>query len=39
MISTMLRADGVTIIPAGSPGFSEGETVEVRLFRAVDGRQ
>lgn len=34
MISTMLRADGVTVIPAGSPGFSEGETVEVRLFRA-----
>jgi molybdopterin molybdotransferase len=33
MISTMVRADGVTIVPAGSPGFAAGEPVEVRLFQ------
>jgi molybdopterin molybdotransferase len=34
MISTMVRADGITLVPAGSPGFPAGEPVEVRLFRA-----
>jgi molybdopterin molybdotransferase len=34
MISTMVRADGVMVVPAGSPGFVLGEAVEVRLFRA-----
>jgi molybdopterin molybdotransferase len=34
MISTMVRADGITVVPAGAPGFAAGETVEVRLFRA-----
>jgi molybdopterin molybdotransferase len=34
MISTMVRAHGITVIPAGSSGFDEGDTVEVRLFRA-----
>jgi molybdopterin molybdotransferase len=34
MISTMVHADGITVIPAGSPGFAPGEPVEVRLFRA-----
>jgi molybdopterin molybdotransferase len=39
MISTMVRADGVTVVPAGSPGFAEGEAVEVRLFSAVGSRR
>jgi molybdopterin molybdotransferase len=30
MISTMVHADGITVVPAGSPGFAEGEAVEVR---------
>jgi molybdopterin molybdotransferase len=34
MISTMVHADGITIVPAGSPGFPAGDTVEVRLFQA-----
>jgi molybdopterin molybdotransferase len=33
MISTMVHAAGVTVVPAGSPGFEAGEMVEVRLFR------
>jgi molybdopterin biosynthesis enzyme len=32
MISTMVRADGITVIPARSAGFEEGEEVEVRLI-------
>lgn len=32
MISTMVGAGGITIVPAGSPGFAAGETVEVRLL-------
>jgi len=34
MISTMVWADGIMVVPAGSPGFAAGEAVEVRLFRA-----
>ena len=32
MISTMVRADGITIIPARCPGFAAGDEVEVRLI-------
>lgn len=32
MISTMVRAEGITVVPAGSPGFEAGEAVEVRYF-------
>ena len=33
MISTMVWADGIMVVPAGSPGFAAGEAVEERLFR------
>jgi molybdopterin molybdotransferase len=39
MISTMVRAEGIAVVPAGSPGFAEGEAVEVRLFQAVASRE
>jgi molybdopterin molybdotransferase len=32
MISTMVRAQGITVVPAGFPGFEAGEEVEVRLI-------
>lgn len=32
MISTMVRAQGITVIPARAPGFAEGEEVEIRLI-------
>jgi hypothetical protein len=32
MISTMVRASGITVIGAGLPGLREGDEVEVRLF-------
>lgn len=32
MISTMVRADGITVIPSRSPGFDTGDEVEVRLL-------
>jgi molybdopterin molybdotransferase len=32
MISTMVQADGITVIPARSPGFAQGDEVEVRLI-------
>jgi molybdopterin molybdotransferase len=32
MISTMVRADGITVIPANTPGLTRGQMVEVRLF-------
>lgn len=32
MISTMVRADGITVIPSRSPGFDAEEVVEVRLL-------
>jgi molybdopterin molybdotransferase len=35
MISTMVRAAGITVIAAGSPGLREGEEVEVRLFGQI----
>ncbi|MBI3911818.1 MAG: molybdopterin molybdotransferase MoeA [Armatimonadetes bacterium] len=30
MITTMVRAHGIVVIPAGAPGYPEGEEVEVR---------
>jgi molybdopterin biosynthesis enzyme len=32
MISTMVRADGITLVPANTPGLTRGQVVEVRLF-------
>jgi molybdopterin molybdotransferase len=32
MISTMVRAAGITVIEAGSPGYEQGAEVDVRLF-------
>ena len=32
MISTMVRADGITVVPAGSGGFAAGDEVDVRLI-------
>lgn len=32
MISTMVRAHGITVIPANTPGLTRGQVVEVRLF-------
>ncbi len=32
MITTMVRADGITVISSGSPGHEAGEAVEVRLL-------
>jgi molybdopterin molybdotransferase len=32
MISTMVRAQGITVIPSQVPGFGQGEEVEVRLI-------
>jgi molybdopterin molybdotransferase len=32
MISTLVRADGITVVPAGSGGFPAGDEVEVRLI-------
>jgi molybdopterin molybdotransferase len=32
MITTMTRAHGITVIPAGEPGFSAADEVEVRLI-------
>ncbi len=32
MISTMVRAAGITVVPSRSPGFEAGDQVEVRLL-------
>ena len=32
MITTLVRADGITVIPSQSPGFESGDVVEVRLI-------
>ena len=32
MITTLTRADGIIVIPAGSPGFQQGDELEVRLI-------
>jgi molybdopterin molybdotransferase len=32
MVSTMVRATGITVIDAGAPGLAEGQEVDVRLF-------
>jgi molybdopterin biosynthesis enzyme len=36
MISTIVRADGIVIIPEEKEGIEEGETVEVSLLRPVE---
>lgn len=33
VITSLVRADGISIIPRGSQGFPAGEQVEVRLYR------
>lgn len=33
VISSLVRADGITIIPAGKQGLALGETISVRLYR------
>jgi putative molybdopterin biosynthesis protein len=35
VISSLVRADGITIIPSGSQGLSAGESVQVRLYRSL----
>jgi len=32
VLSSVTRADGFTIVPAGSEGYPEGEMVEVYLY-------
>ena len=32
MISTMVRAQGITVVPAGSSGFAAGDEIDVRLI-------
>ena len=32
MISTLVRAQGITVVPAGAAGFDAGEEIEVRLI-------
>jgi putative molybdopterin biosynthesis protein len=34
VISSLVRADGITIVPRGSQGYPAGEEVRVRLYRA-----
>jgi putative molybdopterin biosynthesis protein len=34
VITSLVRADGITIIPAGSQGLSAGASVNVRLYRS-----
>jgi putative molybdopterin biosynthesis protein len=34
VITSLVRADGITILPRGSQGMSAGETVIVRLYRS-----
>jgi molybdopterin molybdotransferase len=33
LMKTLVNADGILVIPAASQGISEGEVVEIRLFR------
>ena len=35
VISSMVRADGIVLIPAGVQGFQAGETVRVQLYRSI----
>jgi putative molybdopterin biosynthesis protein len=34
VITSLVRADGITVIPSGSQGHSAGEIVKVRLYRS-----
>jgi putative molybdopterin biosynthesis protein len=35
VISSLVRADGIVVIPSGVQGYQAGETVEVRLYRSL----
>ena len=35
VITSMVRADGIVLIPAGVQGFQAGETVRVQLYRSL----
>ena len=35
VITSLVRADGIVIVPSGSQGLPAGETVSVRLYRAL----
>ena len=36
VITSLVRADGITIVPRGTQGYQAGETVKVRLYRAAN---
>lgn len=36
VISSLVRADGIVLIPAGVQGFQAGEEVQVRLYRTME---
>lgn len=36
VITSLVRADGLVLIPAGIQGIQAGDTVEVQLYRALD---
>jgi putative molybdopterin biosynthesis protein len=36
VITSLVRADGIVLIPAGVQGIQAGETVRVQLYRAMD---
>ncbi len=36
VITSLVRADGITIVPRGTQGYQAGETVKVRLYRATN---
>jgi putative molybdopterin biosynthesis protein len=35
VITSLVRADGIVVLPRGSQGLSAGEQVEVRLYRSI----
>jgi molybdopterin molybdotransferase len=37
ILSSLVKANGFIIVPENVEGYEEGETVEVELFRAVEG--
>ncbi len=36
VITSLVRADGITILPAGTQGLEAGSTVQVRLYRSAN---
>jgi putative molybdopterin biosynthesis protein len=36
VITSLVRADGIAIVPRGSQGLAAGEKVQVRLYRSID---